>query len=229
MKHAIHYLAMALVCVMPTAAQAGSCSFRSATYFKSYTPYVAPTYVAPVATVYALPVIQLFSVGPGYYAPPPPAAVVPAATAVSPCDAKIAALAAEFKLLREENQQLKGALLQFQQQGRPAPQQLPQKQENLPPPQAAPKGNGDLSWLTGAKGCASCHSGPQAVKGIDYTKGLGELSAKNLGRTIKVLDEKTMPPDDQKAYADRGLQGPHPKPTQEQLNDFASALAELRK
>lgn len=222
MKHLMHYLAMALTCVAPTAAQA-SC-YRVNTYYKP--TYVAPTYYPPVATVYAVPIFQLFNVGPGYaYAPPPPpAAVVPAAAPVATCDQKIAALAAELKAVREENRAMMQQLIQGQQlrpQGQPAPQQQPV-------PQAAAR-KPDLSWLTGEKGCAACHSGEKAVKNIDYTKGLAELSAKHLGKTIKVLDEDSMPPPEQKEYADRGLQGPHPKVTQQQKEDFAAALAELRK
>lgn len=229
--------AVAVLLLGPGAVQAGC--YRVSTYYKPAVQY-APTYYPPaVASVFVYP-LQLFSVGPGYAyaAPPPPAAVVPVAPALTQCDKNLAAFREEMKAvvlqMRQENQELKFQLQQaLGGQRPPVPNQQP-----APVPQAAPQTApepkpGDLSWLTvpGHQGgsCADCHGGAKPVKNIDYTKGLGALTAPQLVKTVKQIDGDTMPPDEEKAYAERGIKGPHPKATKEQKEALAAAIAALGK
>ena len=197
--------------------------YRTATYIKQ--SYVAPTYYPPaVASVLVYP-IQLFSVGPGYAAPPPPVALVPAAPVLTQCDKNLAIFREEMKAvigrLEQRNQLLELQLNQALGGQRP----LQQAQQ----PQSVPKSSGDLSWLTGEKGCAACHGGKEPVKGLDYTKGIENLTPRQLVKTVKNVDEDTMPPKDPKAYAERGIQGPHPSPTKEQREALSAAIAALGK
>jgi len=219
--------AVAVLLAGPQAALA-SC-YRVATYYKQAAPaYVAPPHFQPAASIYLVPAVPLFSVGPGYAAPAPPPA--PAhAPGQSPCDKQLAAfeakLDARLKQLEGENALLRGILLRGQS---PAPPQS--TPSTLPAPAAAPAKApaGDLSWLTGANGCAACHGGAEPVKGIDYSQGLDGMTAKQLMLTIRNLDSGKMPPEDPKAYEKRGIAGPHPKPTKDQLDALSARLEAMK-